>query len=763
MRITLRIVLSLVLTATVVVGVSTFFQARHERASLLEDLQRRSSILADTLDDSLAPLIAAHEKAALKRLVKKYDVHGRLSGIAVYGPDNQPLAASASLAGRLDDFAKVEADSAKESSDLGRLQDRAAGQDYVFASPIDVGDGPVGTLVLVHDASFIGERIAATWRHTYFRLLFQTIILCLVCLWIVRWSIATPVRQLAEWMRELRAGTLDAGSFQAADRMFQPVAAEAEQLAKSLTAAREAAEQEARLRQRGASVWTAERLKENVKAKLAGGALFVVANREPYMHVRKGPKIDVITPASGLVTGLEPILRACGGLWLAHGAGDADRETADEKGKLAVPPGEPQYTLKRVWLTKEQEEGYYYGFANEGLWPLCHNVHARPMFKPKDWSHYQDVNRLFADALLEELEGVEHPYVLIQDYHFALLPALIKQARPDARVAQFWHIPWPNPEAFGICPWQREILQGMLGSDLLGFHTQFHCNNFLETVDRTLECRIDWERFAVQRRGHMTLVKPYPISVAFPPRAPEDDDPKPAVLKGLGLEAELLGIGVDRLDYTKGILERFLGIERFLEKYPDYVGRFTFVQIGAPSRTHIPRYRDLYEQIVSEAERINWKFKLKDRKYKAIALLTEHHNHEQITPYYRAADVCLVTSLHDGMNLVAKEFVAARSDERGVLILSRFTGAARELRDSLIVNPYDSEQMAEALRFALEMPEDEQVKRMKTMRQLVSENNVYAWAASLIDGLAALRPSAITQQLPAPAAAGPGPESTSRA
>ncbi len=436
------------------------------------------------------------------------------------------------------------------------------------------------------------------------------------------------------------------------------------------------------------------------------------------------------------------MLRACDGTWVAHGSGDADLEMVDAHDRLLVPPDDPRYVLRRIWLTKEEEEGYYYGFANEGLWPLCHIAHTRPLFRASDWKHYQEVNRKFADALIEEMENIRRPVVLVQDYHFALLPRMIKQARPDARVAIFWHIPWPNPEAFGICPWQRELVDGLLGADLVGFHIQAHCTNFLQTVDRIVESRIDWEHFSVQRLDHHTTVRPFPISVEFAdvlanPSRESAYEERGTLLKALGVEAALMGVGVDRLDYTKGVLERFLAVEHFLEKYPRYQGVFTFVQIGAPTRTHIKRYHDLQAEVEAEADRINWRFQA--NQWKPIVLLNRQHSHQEIQPYYRAADLCLVTSLHDGMNLVAKEFVAARGDERGVLILSCFTGAARELRDALQINPYDIDQTAEAIRAALEMQPEEKQMRMQRMRKMVREHNVYRWAGSLIGELCEVR------------------------
>ena len=524
--------------------------------------------------------------------------------------------------------------------------------------------------------------------------------------------------------------------------LFRPLAREVATFAETLTTARSAAETEARLREEGQSQWTADRLAVHIRSRLGDGRLFVVSNREPYMHTRRGKFLEVSVPPSGLVTALEPVLCACDGTWIAHGSGDADMETIDHHNRLRVPPEDPQYTLRRVWLTKEEEEGYYYGFANEGLWPLCHIAHTRPIFRANDWQHYQAVNNKFADALLEEMEGTINPVVLVQDYHFALLPRLIKQKRHDARVAIFWHIPWPNQEAFGICPWQRELVDGLLGADLIGFHIQSHCNNFLQTADRIVESRIDRERFSVQRHGHLTMVRPFPISVDFADAGGETAQEPPyversALLKALGIEAAFVGVGVDRLDYTKGILERFLAIERFLEKYPRYQGQFTFIQIGAPSRSHIKRYHDLQAEVEAEADRINWRFRL--NRWKPIVLLNWQHSHKEIQAYYRAADLCLVTSLHDGMNLVAKEFVAARSDERGVLILSCFTGAARELTDALQVNPYDIDQTAEAIHAALEMEPEEKQLRLQRMRKIVREHNVYHWAGTLIADLCELR------------------------
>jgi trehalose-6-phosphate synthase len=424
-------------------------------------------------------------------------------------------------------------------------------------------------------------------------------------------------------------------------------------------------------------------------------------------------------------------MEACGGVWVAHGSGNADRLVGE---RIGLPSADPTYTLRRVWLADEEEAGYYYGLANEGLWPLCHIVHERPSFRADDWQQYRLVNERFARVLLEEMEKADEPIVLVQDYHFALLPRIVKEARPDARIALFWHIPWPNFEAFGICPWQEEILLGMLGADLVGFHTQFYCNNFLETVERTIEGRVEWDRFTVVRGQRTTHVRPFPISVATDVL----NDPEPMsrqhLLAELGVSTEFIGVGVERIDYTKGLPERFRAIRRFFERWPEFRRRIVFVQIASPSRTRIPRYQQLAEQTREIVAAIN--ADLGERGWQPIVYRERHHGHREIQRYYRHADFCMVTSLHDGMNLVAKEFVAAREDDDGVLILSRFTGASHELRDALLVNPYDVEDMAEAIHRAVTMDSEDRRSRMSRMRAHVREHNIFGWAGLLLAELA---------------------------
>jgi len=751
MRLGVRLITGLIAGISLVTFLFARYQVRAEKQALRNDLLTRVDALAESLQQTAEPLLLSHLNRRLQIVIDELKSRQHLYGVAIYNAEGKPLLLTPNLDGHLNVAPIVVSDAIAEDKNLPETLDFNGTPLMIYAVPLHGHgeQGIIGGLAIFADMQYIDAQKSKIWREAVSHVLLEVLLIVSITLLIVRWTLVRPMARTTQWLRALRTGRSGPRppELRDHDNLFRPLAQEVTHLAKSLDAARASAAEEARLREAGESIWTAERLRVQVQNKLKASSLFVVSNREPYMHVRRGRSWEAVVPASGLVTALEPILCACNGTWIAHGSGDADRETVDKHDRLSVPPDEPQYTLRRVWLSKEEEEGYYFGFANEGLWPLCHIAHTRPTFRAEDWACYQEVNRKFAEAALLEMEGTSEPALLVQDYHFALLPRLVKEKRPDARVAIFWHIPWPNPEAFGICPWQRELLDGLLGADLIGFHIQAHCTNFLETIDRALECRIEWERFAVRRHNHLTGVKPFPISVACNGTCAEAtaDSERPAspyveraaLLKEHGVEATFMGIGVDRVDYTKGILERFLALERFLEKYPLYRGQFTFVQVAAPSRTRIRRYHELFAEVHSEAERINWKFE--SGKWKPIVLLERHHSHEEIARYYRSADVCLVTSLHDGMNLVAKEFVAARDDDRGALILSAFTGASRELQDALLVNPYDIEQMADAIRYALEMDSAEREARMARLRRVVRENNIYRWAADLIAELSEIR------------------------
>ena len=617
-----------------------------------------------------------------------------------------------------------------EVEDTGHVLKLPGGPLHVVARPVALEDQRLGEVLVVHDMSFIERRSADTKKYIVYLFAALGAVVALITVVIAEIS-------FRGWMAGIKAlirGQSLALSLQPKARELRPIARDLEALVHDLDAER-------RMRDEAQISWRPEALRSILREDLKGDEILIVSNREPYIHVRRDRGIEVRRPASGLVTALEPVMRACSGTWIAHGSGNADREMVDAQDHVMVPPDKPAYRIRRVWLSKEEEAGYYYGFANEGLWPLCHIAHTRPVFRAPDWEHYREINRRFARAVESESRTAD-PIVLVQDYHLALAPRMIRERLPRATIIAFWHIPWPNPEAFGVCPWRREILEGLLGSSILGFHTQFHCNNFFDTVDRYLEARVDRETFTISYGGEPTEVHRYPISIEWPP-APLAAQPPVAecrarIRREHGLADDVhLGVGVDRLDYTKGILERFAAIERLLELEPQWVGRFAFLQIAAPSRSSIEEYQNLDARVRAAAQHINERFGTPTCQ--PVVLRIEHHDAAQVYTCYRAADFGFVSSLHDGMNLVAKEFVAARDDERGALILSQFTGAARELPEALIVNPYDTEECAAALGQALAMPPDEQRSRMRSMRRLVQEFNVYRWAGRMLLDAARVR------------------------
>jgi trehalose 6-phosphate synthase len=558
----------------------------------------------------------------------------------------------------------------------------------ISATPVEEDGALLGSLVLVQDLSFAVRRELVMKR-------VSIAAFALVALLASVFAFVVRREWLRSWTEEFRrllplAGRAPETMPAKGGRAFLPLLADVRQLVDELTAERGAA----------AAPWSPERLHRVLKDVLHDESIVLLANREPYIHER----------------------------------GEADHDTVDRHGRVRVPPGEESYTIRRVWLTREEEQGYYYGFANEGLWPLCHIAHARPEFRASDWKTYREVNQRFAEAVAQEARGPD-PVVLVQDYHFALLPRMVRERLPKATIITFWHIPWPNAERFGICPWANDLLTGLLGSSVIGFHTQLHCNNFIESVDRYLEARIDREAQAVVLAGRESLVRSYPISIDWPSRwaeaAPPVTDCRRAVFSELGLAPDaLLGVGVDRLDYTKGIEERLLAVERLLERFPHLRGRFTFAQLGAPSRTLIERYRALNDSVEALAARINDRFA--SGTYRPIVLLRAHHEPSRIYQYFRAADVCYVSSLHDGMNLVAKEFVSARDDDRGVLVLSRFTGAADELRTALLINPHDIDGLKDTIVRATEMPRPERRRRMRALRKRVRENDVAHWSREFL-------------------------------
>jgi trehalose 6-phosphate synthase len=738
----IRLILALVVGVTLVSVASTYIEVLAHKHVLRQELERRTAWQSKSLQAAIEKSLAAGNADDTVAAVVRLRAQNEALGLAVYDLQGT-LVTAAGPAGIFRTLPRGPLDKAlQQGADSSIFGHQDNEQWLEEVTPIYADGRRAGAMVILEDANAIHAEGVVLWLHSFWHTAAFVLLIVCVTLTMVRWFLMRPMMTVTDRLRRLRMGqpAEDAGDNLEGMSIFAPLAREVESMAESLMLARAAAESEARLRDAGEHRWTAERLAANIRERFGSSRIFLLSNREPYMHVLQGKETVCMVPPSGLVTALEPVLRACDGVWVAHGSGSEDALNVDKFDRLRVPPDDPRYTLRRVWLSKEEEAGYYDGFANEGLWPLCHIAHTRPIFRASDWEWYQRVNEKFAAALLEEMEGGAHPIVFVQDYHFALVPRLIKAARPDARVAIFWHIPWPNAEAFGICPWQAGLLDGLLGADLIGFHIPLHCNNFLSTVDRVLEARTDREHMTARRNGHTSAVRPYAVSVAFDDSKPERRTPAPArdeLLKEFGLRCETLIVGVDRMDYTKGIVERLMAVEKLIEEHPYYKERLTMVQIAAPSRSRIPSYIELNRKVKETVERINQRYQT--AQWKPILLIERQCSHAEVDLWYRAAAVCLVTSLHDGMNLVAKEYVAAHDDEDGVLVLSKFAGAATELLDALIVNPYNIEGVAEAVYQALEMDLDERRKRMQRMRHHMMDHNIYRWAASILGDLRELR------------------------
>lgn len=731
MKLSLRFVLPLILILAGIAYAVVPFADQLTLRWFVRDLDIRASLMANTIQEPLMEQLAAGSKEKTITFFNKITQDERLYAVAYCSS-----ATSAPLASRLLPQ-EVRCNTLERfNRSTNHLLPQPQGLLHVTVLPLASADAPEGQLVLIHDMSFVERRSEETRRYLFYFFAGLAVVISLLTVVIAQLS-------WRGWVQGIRALLRGEGLLRRPDDTpkappeLRPIARDLQKLVQEL-------ELEVRSRDESQISWTPDSLRAILHGELRGENVIVVSNREPYIHQRHGEQIEVQRPASGLVTALEPVMRACSGTWIAHGSGSADREVVDQRDRVRVPPDKPTYHLRRIWLSAEEEAGYYYGFANEGLWPLCHNAHVRPTFRSADWKHYVAVNRRFAQAVIEEAD-TQAPVVLVQDYHLALVPRMIREKLPDATIITFWHIPWPNQESFSICPWREEILAGLLGSSILGFHTQTHCNNFVDTVDRLLEARVDRDALTVTLGGELTAVRSYPISITWPPE-PELMGKsvtlcRQEIRQANGLpQNHLVGIGVDRFDYTKGILERFRAIERLLELQPKWIGRFSFIQIAAPTRSRIDEYQFYETQVISLALAINARFTAGRQDVPVpIVLKIEHHGPESVYAHYRAADLCFVSSLHDGMNLVAKEFLAARDDERGVLLLSQFTGAARELAEALIINPYDMDQCAAALHLALTMPESEQRDRMRLMRAIVREFNIYRWAGRMLLDAANMR------------------------
>jgi trehalose 6-phosphate synthase len=721
----LRSVLPLLIAAGVVALFALPYVDRLLRDWFSADMQARARLVMSSLQEPLAPLVARDDIEGMGRLANRTTADERLLGLIICDGNGRLMYETARASGTVSCLAASRVEDGRSAilqTGTGSVQLTMFGQHPHDQSPFRVG--------VLYDMSFVDRR--QTTARDYV-ITFGAVAVVVLAAFLV----------LGAWLMLRRWGNVlvhDISGRRFLDNaqsapLWMPVLRQVRKVLHEM-------EESQRLEMDYRENWTPQALQQVVREQLHSPRMVVVSNREPYIHdYTPGGSVMVQVPASGMVTALEPVMRACSGTWVAHGSGPADREVVDRHDRVAVPPGEPSYTLRRVWLSAEEEEGFYYGLSNEGLWPLCHLAYVRPTFREDDWNAYRAVNRKFAEAVAHE-GGSRDPVILIQDYHFAMLPGQLRPRRPKATILLFWHIPWPNAETFGVCPWKSEMLTNMLMADVLGFHTLYHCQNFLSTVDRFIECQIDQERMTVALQGHVCHVNAYPISIEWPPRwlahAPEIAQCRRQVRERFGIRAHVaLGLGVERWDFTKGVIERCQALELLLDQHPELRGQVTLLQIAAPSRSKLPAYQQLQQGTLAEVERINARLGTAD--WKPIVLVGRHQPPEQVFELYRAADFCIVNSLHDGMNLVAKEFVAARDDEDGTLILSNFTGASRELVEALLVNPFDVSETAAAILRALQLPREQRRERMRLMRRTVKENNVYRWAGRMLMDAARIR------------------------
>jgi trehalose 6-phosphate synthase len=472
--------------------------------------------------------------------------------------------------------------------------------------------------------------------------------------------------------------------------------------------------------------------------KLIEAPLVVVTNREPYIDERSDHGIRTVQKAGGVVSALDPLLQEIGGHWIAWGSGSADVEVSPG-GKRQVPPENPRYTLHRIILNQEEIQGYYAKYSNQGLWPLSHMLIERAQFSRRAWQIYRSVNQKFAKRTSSV--SPEGAWIFSHDYQLALLPSFVRKSRPDVAIAHFWHIPWPPSAIFHLCPQHQEILRGLLGADVLGFQSDVDVDNFINTAERTLKVSVNRDNLTINWQGRIVHVKSFPISVDF--EAIQEIVQNPRIsrwVRGIRRHIErhdqILGISVDRADYTKGLLPRLEAIKEFYTLYPQYRERVTYIQVVVPSRTEVAEYRRLYERIAKKTQEINKQF----QKPRWIPIITLRHSIDRprLMGLFRAADFAVVSSLVDGMNLVSKEFVAAQVDKRGVLLLSETTGAAHELENEAFpINPLDPEGFANTLHEALSTSADERALRITRMREHLQKHTIYDWMADIFATLKA--------------------------
>jgi len=464
--------------------------------------------------------------------------------------------------------------------------------------------------------------------------------------------------------------------------------------------------------------------------------VFVVSNRQPYAHEYDSEgRVTVDRPAGGLTASLDPVMQQLGDTWIAWGDGDADEEVSNPDGCVAVPPEDPGYHLKRVWLSEDQVRDYYYGYSNQVLWPVCHSALTNMRCDPGFWERYYQVNKQFADAVVECAD--DRALVWFQDYHLALAPVLVRPRLPDdAIVMHFWHIPWPAWDTFRACPHHRDLLKGMLGNDLVGFHTERYWTNFLWCVDAALDnARVDWKRGKVSYQSQVTNTVAAPIGVPFDRLQRVATSREALAFESSFDEANdipdetRIAVGVDRLDYSKGIVERLRALERFFEVHSRWHGDFTFVQNGTESRSQIPAYQAVQDRVADIVNRINRQFGTDD--WQPVIYTTDHLSQEEMCGLYRRADMAVVSPVRDGMNLVAQEYITAQVESDGVLVLSDQAGVHDQLGEHAVtVTPCDTQGFAEAIAEALSMSRAERRSRMTRLRRWVSDHDLKAWVSS---------------------------------
>jgi trehalose-6-phosphate synthase len=679
----------------------------------VKDINLRANLIASSLSEDLIDGLPTENSPKIARQFENLVKDERLYAIGFCSQNGKLTNASADFFKDFDCAPKKE-EAADQEEEILSLP---SGKRF-FVNRIAVTSENsaihAGSLIVIHDMAFVDRRVAETRQDIRNVIVIAVIVLALFILLVAEFT-----RRL--WIHGVRKGIVgwNTGA-QKRKNDFEPIIKDVKRLISELESERK--------------VWSAESIRQLITEHLRENEIFIVSNREPYIHHKNAEGVlDLERPASGIVTALEPIVSVCKGTWIAHGSGTGDRESVDQDDCIMVPPENPSFKLKRIWLSPEEKQGYYNGFSNEAIWPLCLLTHTRPIFRTTDWDAYVKVNRRFADAVINGAKS-PNPLVMVQDYHLALVPRMIREALPQANVISFWHIPWPNPEIFGICPWREELLDGLLGSQIIGFHTPAHVQNFLQSVQQNLESKVDLVNGQIHYKGNVSKIAAYPMSIEWQnldtERIPPAAESRKRVLAENKLPSDIkIGVGIDRLDYTKGILERFQAVEKMIDLNPGLKDRFCFIQIASPSRTEINAYQNYAADIHREVERINKRF---GGQFPLIILREFQHSREAVYKYYRSADLCFVSSLHDGMNLVAKEFVAAKEDGQGVLVLSKFTGAAGSFPDALLVNPYHIDACADALARALYMHPDEQKERMSAMRRHVREHNIFRWAGYLL-------------------------------